>query len=221
MQVLFENNDLIVCVKSAGVLSEESGGKRSMPLLLRAYAEEKGEKDARFYSVHRLDRDVGGVMVYAKNPSAAARLSEEIREGRAQKEYLAVVRGAPEKEGVWEDLLFRDSKTMKTYVVDRKRAGVRAAKLAYKRLDSAIYGGGTVSLVLVKLYTGRTHQIRVQFASRGFPLLGDGRYGSGDGGERPALFSRRMRIEGEFDCRAEPCGAPFDLFDAALYQKTF
>lgn len=214
-RILFENGSLIVCVKPAGVLSEENGGKRSMPLMLRALSEARGEKDARFFSVHRLDREVGGVMVWAKDQKTAAILSEAIRARQMEKEYLAVVCGTPEEEGVYEDLLFRDSRTMKTYVTDRMRRGVRPAKLSFKRLATARDETGNVlSLVRVKLYTGRTHQIRVQFASRGTPLCGDGRYGSGDGGDRPALFSARLALPGVFDCSAEPEGAPFTLFGA-------
>lgn len=212
MKILYENKNLIVVVKPVGVLSEDNGNKQSVPLLLRREFEEKGAKNPQFLTVHRLDRDVGGVMVLAKNGKTAGRLSEAIANRLVTKEYLAVVRGIPEDEGIFEDLLFRDSKTGKTYVTDRMRAGVKDAKLSFRRLETVTVDGQPLSLVLVRLYTGRTHQIRVQFASRHFPLCGDGRYGSGDGGSSPALFSCHLSMEGLFDCREKPEGAPFDLF---------
>ena len=221
MRILYENADLIVCVKPVGVLSEDGGGKANMPSLLRENAAQRGEKNAEFFSVHRLDRDVGGVMVYAKNRKTASMLTNAIRERRIEKEYFAVVRGDPGEEGVWEDLLFRDTRTMKTYIVKRKRAGVRDAKLAFRKAETVVSPEGTLTLVLVRLYTGRTHQIRAQFAGRGYPLCGDGRYGSGDGGDRPALFSHRLALEGVFDCTALPEGTPFDLFSPQSYGKTF
>ena len=213
MEILYENDDLIVAVKPAGVLSEMDGEKQSMPLLLLKDAKEKGKPDARFFGVHRLDREVGGVMVYAKNKQTAARLSLAIKERRILKEYLAVVKGAPEGSGTFEDLLFRDRETMKTYVVNRRRAGVRDAKLSYEKLGQTVHEGQTLSLVKVRLFTGRTHQIRVQFASRKMPLWGDGRYGSGGGKDRPALFSAHLALEGSFDCSAAPQSFPFTLFD--------
>ena len=218
IKILFENKDLIVCVKPAGILSEESGEKASLPLLLRRAAEARGERAPRFLTVHRLDREVGGVMVLAKNPKTASILSEAIRERRAVKEYLAVVRGELPPRGEYEDLLFRDSKTMKTYVVDRVRAGVRQAKLSFTTLARGEENGKPISLAAVRLFTGRTHQIRVQFASRKTPLFGDGRYGSGDNGDRPALFSRRLMIPGLFDCRAVPEDYPFTLFEGSVFE---
>ena len=129
MNILYETKNLIVVVKPAGVLSEESGNKQSVPLLLRRMFLEKGAKDPRFFTVHRLDRDVGGVMVLAKNSRTAGELSAKIAARQAEKEYFAVVKGLPPEEGILEDLLFRDSKSGKTYVVDRMRTGVKEAKL--------------------------------------------------------------------------------------------
>ena len=208
MQILRETDEYLILVKPAGVLSEESGQKRSVSKLLR----EQDERFGTIYSVHRLDREVGGVMLYAKTPEAAAKYSQAIRERRIVKEYLAVVRGTPPGEGIWEDLLLRDSRTMKTYPVARRRAGVRDAKLSFVRLAGRGKGEEAISLMRVRLYTGRTHQIRVQFASRRYPLVGDGRYGSGDGGDRPALFSCRLSLPGEFDVSFLPEQPPFDLF---------
>jgi len=139
-----------------------------------------------------LDAAVGGCMVFAKTPAAAAGLSVQIRERTMQKEYLAVIRGKPEENaGRLEDLLFRDAARNKSYVVKRARRGVRAAALSFRLLETAGEGALMRSLLQVLLHTGRTHQIRVQFASRGMPLAGDGKYGGGRDGAM-GLWSWRL-----------------------------
>ena len=188
MKILHEDRDIVAVSKPAGVLSELTGNKQSVPLFLKEYFEGRGHKSDVF-TVHRLDRDVAGVMVLARTQKAASNLSGQIAAREVTKKYLAVIKGVPEKsEDVLNDLLFRDAGKGKTYVVDRMRKGVRDASLAYKVLASA----DGFSLVEIELFTGRTHQIRVQFASRALPLFGDGRYGSGDGGHTPALFCKEM-----------------------------
>lgn len=163
MEILYETKDLTVCIKPVGVDSE-----KGMPGLL---ADALG---GSFYPVHRLDQGVGGLMVFARSPEAAAELSALIAQGQFSKEYLALVHGCPEDtEGRMEDLLWKDSRKNKVYVVSRQRAGVKKAALRYRVLRK-----GEKSLVRVYLQTGRSHQIRVQFASRGFPLVGDHKYGS-------------------------------------------
>ena len=140
-----------------------------------------------FFPIHRLDRNVGGVMVFARNRKAAAALSRAVQEGEMVKEYLALVHGVPPEEGDWTDLLWKDSGKNKVFVVKRLRGGVKEARLEFRRLTA-----GEVSLVRVRLHTGRSHQIRVQFASRGFPLVGDHKYGSRDEKAAPMLFSFRL-----------------------------
>ena len=170
IEILFEDADILVCIKPAGYLSEDSEAERSLP---RAIAEERAL--AELFAVHRLDREVSGVMVYAKSKTAAAKLSAQVADRSFEKEYLAVVEGVPaDDEAMLTDLLFKDSRRNKSFVVDRKRAGVKEASLSYKTLAK----GDGCALVRVKLHTGRTHQIRVQFASRKMPVLGDGKYGS-------------------------------------------
>lgn len=179
VRVLHCDADVTVCVKSPGVASETE-----LPELLCA----AGAGPA--LCVHRLDTAVGGVMVYAKTARAAAALSREIAAGGMEKVYLAVCALAPQPpEGEMCDLLFRDSRSNKSFVVKRERKGVRRARLEYTLLGTRGEGEGKCSLVRVRLHTGRSHQIRVQFASRRMPLLGDGKYGSRLGGGEIALWS--------------------------------
>lgn len=176
MEILYSDENIIVCVKPVGLDSEHG-----VPDLLR---EELG---GEIFTLHRLDLNVGGVMVYARNKQTAAELSAAIQNGEMIKEYMAVVHGAPPAEGDWEDLLYKDSRKNKVFVVDRMRRGVKRARLEYKRLTK-----GKTSLVRIRLHTGRSHQIRVQFASRKFPLVGDHKYGARDEFDAPALYSCKL-----------------------------
>ena len=179
LEILYEDAQIVVCIKPAGVLSEEGG----MPGLLR------GQTGAgEICCVHRLDRAVGGLMVYAKSRAAAASLSRQITEGSFEKRYLTVCRGTAPEQGEMRDLLYHDPRTNKSFVVKRMRRGVREAALRYERLAER----NGLSLVRVELLTGRSHQIRVQFASRKLPLLGDRRYGGGEG--EIALWSSELRF---------------------------
>ena len=176
MTVLYSDRSVAAVIKPVGLDSEND-----VPQKL------KEQLGGEIYPVHRLDRNVGGVMVYARTKQAAAELSRLIQAGKMKKEYLALVHGTPPQSGEWEDLLWKDPRKNKVYVVDRLRAGVKAAKLDFERLS-----GGETSLVRVRLHTGRSHQIRVQFASRGFPLVGDHKYGSRAPEQAPRLFSCRI-----------------------------
>ncbi|MBE6596662.1 MAG: RNA pseudouridine synthase [Ruminococcaceae bacterium] len=172
--ILHSDKDLLVCVKPCGTLSEKSEAENSLPAIIEKEYAERGEK-VTLFAVHRLDREVRGVMVYAKTPEAAKRLSATMGEGGFEKIYLAVTEKVlEEKDGVLRDLLFKDSKKNKSYVVDRMRRGVKEASLEYSLLGEADGRG----LYRIKLHTGRTHQIRVQLSSRGCPIVGDRKYGS-------------------------------------------
>lgn len=176
MEILHLDDNIIVIIKPVGLDSESEVPK--------ALCEEFG---GEVFTLHRLDKNVGGVMVYARSKKTAAILSKVIQDGRMVKEYLAKVHGTPDESGTFEDLLFKDSRKNKVFVVKRQRAGVKKAKLEYRRLTE-----GEESLVHVRLYTGRSHQIRVQFASRGYPLVGDHKYGSRSEVKAPMLFSHRI-----------------------------
>lgn len=186
--ILYEDRAILVCCKPTGVLSQGDGSTQSMETLLQAQC------GGQIFPVHRLDFQVGGVMVYARTKQAAAQLSGQIQTGRLQKEYLAIVENLPPSQGVWEDLLWKDAKAGKSYVVNTERKGVRKAKLQYQVLASTQLREKTVSLCDIHLFTGRSHQIRVQFSSRGYPLVGDGKYGSRSN-TKLALFSRCLQFD--------------------------
>lgn len=173
MDILYQDTDIAVCIKPVGVDSEHG-----VPAALQA------QLGGEFFPLHRLDQNVGGVMVYARNRAAAARLSAQIQDGSFVKEYVAMVHGTPPDSGDWTDLLLKDSRKNKVFVVNKPRAGVKSARLEFTRLTE-----GACSLVRVRLHTGRSHQIRVQFASRGYPLVGDHKYGSRAKETAPMLFS--------------------------------
>ena len=180
MEILYADKSVLVCVKPAGVLStDEPGG---LPGLLR---EALGDPRAELRTVHRLDRAVSGLMVLARSAEAASELSRQIREGGFEKEYLAVVHGQTPARDTLRDLLIRDRARKMTFVADTPGKGVQEARLSYETLGS----GDGLSLLRIRLQTGRTHQIRVQLASRGWPIWGERKYGTpGDDGPL-ALFS--------------------------------
>lgn len=179
IKILYQDDDIVVCEKPVGVLSQ-CDGSDDMPSLLSR------QLGGQIYPVHRLDRNVGGVMVFARTAKAAAALSSQIQNGAFVKRYLAAVQGIPQPQaGEMRDWLFKDSHSGKSFAVNRSRKGTKEARLAYETLETV----DGKSLVLVRLFTGRTHQIRVQFASRQMPLLGDGKYGSRDKNSEIALWS--------------------------------
>ena len=174
LNLLYHDNDIAVCVKPAGVVCEDAG-EGSLPSLLARELTSRGAGSVTPLTVHRLDKDTAGIIVYALNSASAASLSASLQNGSFEKIYHALCTGIIEKDtDSLRDLLFYDRKRSKSYVVDRKRGGVKEALLDY----TVIKRFSDRTLVSVKLHTGRTHQIRVQFASRGYPLCGDRRYGA-------------------------------------------
>ena len=173
MEFLYTDRDIAVLIKPVGLDAEHELPGRII-----------GALGGEVFPVHRLDRNVGGLMVYARSRQAAAALSKAIQEGTMIKEYVALVHGTPPEAGDWQDLLWKDAGKNKVFVVKRERRGVKPARLEFTRLTA-----GETSLVRIRLHTGRSHQIRVQFASRGYPLAGDGKYGAKDNLPAPMLFS--------------------------------
>lgn len=173
MELLYVDEKIVVCIKPAGVPStDEPGG---LPELVRAAL---GDPKATVKTVHRLDQVVSGVMVLARTARAASDLSEQIRDHRFEKEYLAAIHGYPEeKQGTFRDILWRNKQEKKTYIVTEPGKDAQEAVLDYRVLAT----NGECSRVKIRLRTGRTHQIRAQFSGRGLPLIGDKKYGRGEG----------------------------------------
>lgn len=183
-EICFQDRDILVCVKPPRVLStDEPGG---LPDLLR---QQLGDPKADIRTVHRLDRVVSGLMVLARNPAAASELSRQVRGDQFRKTYLAVVHGRPEQEtGVMRDLLGRDKARKMTFVAPEPGKGIQEASLSYRLLQETV----GMSRVEIQLHTGRTHQIRVQFASRQMPLVGERKYSTLEDPCEIALYSHRI-----------------------------
>lgn len=220
MKILYEDKYLIVAEKPVGVESQRSSsGKVDMLTLLSQYRQEKGE-DGYIGLVHRLDTATGGAMIYSKREDMTGKLSALVQSGDYKKTYLAVVHGVPESEsGEMRDLLYHDKAKNKSFVCAKERKGVKEAILNYRVLGTVtVESGERMSLVEIELITGRTHQIRVQFASRKMPLVGDGKYGSRDNKTTCALWSHNVRFSHPvtkkvIECKSFPEGGyPWDLF---------
>ncbi|SHK56577.1 RluA family pseudouridine synthase [Tepidibacter formicigenes] len=221
VNIIYEDNHLLVVKKPVNVLSQGDNTKdRDMLSILKQYIKEKYNKPGNVYLglVHRLDRPVGGCMVFAKTSKSASRLSEQVRNRSFKKTYLAVLRGTPnKKEGILKDYLYKDSKTNTVKVVDKNFNGAKEAVLEYKVLESK----NNLSLVRIELKTGRPHQIRVQFSSRGNPLYGDQKYGKrlNKVGQQIALWSYKIGMNHptlkevmNFTC-LPPDEYPWNIFD--------
>ena len=182
MELIYQDKDIVVCIKPAGVKStDEPGG---LPDLVR---QALGDDNVR--TVHRLDQAVSGLMVLARRAKAASELSRQIREGEFEKEYLAVIHGVPaQTEDTLRDLLFRDKARRMTLVAQEMDKGVQEAVLDYRVVSRS----ADMTRVRIRLHTGRTHQIRVQFSSRGMPLVGERKYSQLEDGCNIALWSYRL-----------------------------
>ena len=197
LKVIYEDNHIIVVEKIPNVPSQEDEtGDISMMSLVKDYIKEKYNKPGNVYLglVHRLDRPVGGVMVFAKTSKAASRLSNQVREKVFKKEYLAVVDGKLEQEkGTLENYLYKDKKTNTSYVVNKDKKDSKYAKLDYEviKYDKE----NNLSLIKINLHTGRHHQIRVQLANIGHSIYGDQRYGTRGKNKQIALWAYKLSIE--------------------------
>ena len=211
MNVIYEDNHIIVVEKPVNIPSQaDNTGDKDMITMVKEYLKEKYNKTGNVYVglVHRLDRPVGGIMVFAKTSKAASRLSESIRTNSFHKTYLAVVNGHLEDD-VLEDYLYKNETLNTTTVVNKDKHGAKFAKLSYKVLKEI----ENLSLVEIALETGRHHQIRVQFASRGHSLYGDQKYGKGPKNTQIALWAYKLEFKHpvkdeimKFECNPKPIG---------------
>jgi 23S rRNA pseudouridine1911/1915/1917 synthase len=195
IEVIFEDNHLLAVVKPVGIpVQKDNSEKEDLQTILKEYLKKKYGKPGEAYLgiVHRLDQPVGGVMVFAKTSKAAARLSEQIRKNEWRKEYLAVVEGVPRsKKEYIEDYLLKDPESNTVTVVKKEVKGAKLAKLSYEVIERT----EKRSLLRISLETGRSHQIRVQLASRGFPIVNDHRYGKkAKQGSKIALWAHSLTI---------------------------
>ena len=217
LKIIFINENYVIVEKPVGVSSQLSESGNDMLTLL---SDELNIPKENIHPVHRLDNAVGGTMVYAISKKSAAAFSALISSNQMKKYYLAVIHGEPdEKNGIFKDLLFKDSKINKSFVVKRMRKGVKEAELQYEVLDTVCFDGEKISLVKILLHTGRTHQIRVQFSHRKLPLLGDRRYGSGKDKCTVALWSNELcfispftKKEEKFQSQPDVAAFPWSLF---------
>lgn len=195
LNVIYEDNHIIVVEKPCNIPSQaDKTGDEDMLTLIKSYIKEKYNKPGEVFLglVHRLDRPVGGIMVFARTSKAASRLSESIRLKDFSKKYLAVVEGKFEnKAGTLEDYLFKDEALNKSRVVSKDKKGAKLAKLTYEVIEEY----ENISLVKINLETGRHHQIRVQFANSGHPLVGDQKYGKSNPGVQIALWAYELEFK--------------------------
>lgn len=217
--VMYEDNHLLVVRKPINMpVQADASGDEDLLTAMKGYVKQKYNKPGDVYLglVHRLDRPVGGVMVFARTTKAAQRLSAQIQSRQMGRTYWAVVRANPDDEGVLRHFLIKDEKTNTTKAVPEGTSGAKEAILDYRVLERA----GGLALCEIKLRTGRSHQIRVQFSTQGWPLWGDARYGGGQPGQPIALWGRFLSLEHptqkqpmHFDC-PPPKVMPFVLFSA-------
>ena len=210
IEILYQNKNLVVCEKPVGIISESPG----LPDLIEM------QTGKHTWPVNRLDQGTGGLCVLAFSSAACAEMQKVFRQENVQKRYMAVISGKPEDEnGVFTDLLFHDKRNNKTFIVNRRRNGVKEASLSWKLVRTVSCNGSDMSLVSISLHSGRSHQIRIQFASRGMPLIGDGKYGSRIKADAPALWAAGISFADPFDMNktvnvvsVPPASFPWNMF---------
>lgn len=220
MNILHINKDFIACIKPQGIPSQpDTSGCLDMTSILQEHLRANGEKDDIFI-IHRLDRATGGIMVYARNKNAAAEFSRLVSEKDSfKKHYLAIVSGSPnEQYGTMTDYLYKDSTQKKAFVIKNERKGAKLASLDYNVLKTVEKDEKIFSLVSIKLNTGRFHQIRAQFSSRGMSIFGDGKYGSREKTPHFALWANKIAFNYKgkyYDFEKEPDfnELPWNLFE--------
>jgi 23S rRNA pseudouridine1911/1915/1917 synthase len=220
IEILYKSKDFIVCVKPQGIPSQSDlSNDKDMVSLLSSQLKENDE-NSDIFVVHRLDRSTGGLILYARNKSAAAHFSRLVADKDSfKKYYLAVVSGSPDKEsGNMTDYLFKDGAQKKTFVVKSERKGSKLASLEYKVEKTIANNDKIFSLVNIKLNTGRFHQIRAQFSSRGMSIYGDGKYGSREKAPHLALWANKIAFtykgkNYEFDKNPDFTMTPWSLFN--------
>ena len=222
IEILHKNRDFVVCVKPQGIPSQsDTSADLDMTALLKEQLKASNENDDIFV-VHRLDRATGGVMLYARNKNAAAVFSHLVAEKDGfEKHYLAIVSGTPEeKHGSMNDYLYKDSAQKKAFIVKNERKGAKLASLDYEVVDTFTQADKSFSLVSINLHTGRFHQIRAQFSSRGFSIYGDGKYGSREKALYFALWANKISFtykgkHYEFEKAPDFASSPWNLFSKA------
>ena len=224
VQIVYEDNHLLVVVKPSNMPTQaDASGDPDLHSTMKQYIAEKYQKPGAVYLglVHRLDRPVGGLVVLAKTSKAADRLSEQVRKKTLARQYVAAVRGDAKDEAELNDWLLKDEKTNTVRAVKAGTPGAKDAKLLYRKVGM----GGELSLVRVKLFTGRSHQIRVQLSHSGCPIWGDARYGAGKPGEQIALWGAHLGLvhptkkeEMHFDALPPKEKMPWRLFDASVWE---
>lgn len=218
-EIIYKSKDAVVIVKPLGMPSQKDPSGDLDAMTATSELLQKDGRDGGLWLVHRLDRTVGGVMVFAASKDGAARLSREITDGSFKKEYYAVTEGRC-SEGEMRDFLFKDSSASKAFVVKGERKGAKLAVLECSVLDVKETEKGTRTLVKINLKTGRFHQIRAQLSSRGTPLVGDGKYGSRDKERRtPALFACALSTPSVAGGRPITACPPTDEYPWCLFDK--
>ena len=223
--IVYEDNHLLVVVKPPNMPTQaDASGDPDLHSTMKQYIAEKYQKPGAVYLglVHRLDRPVGGLVVLAKTSKAADRLSEQVRKKTLARQYVAAVRGNPAQEEELTDWLLKDERTNTVRAVAANTPGAKDAKLRY-----ALAGrGGELSLLRVRLFTGRSHQIRVQLSHNGTPIWGDARYGAGKPGQQIALWGAHLGMvhptkkeDMHFTALPPMDGMPWRMFDAAVWQR--